>query len=283
MFVRWITPLAVAVLIASTQSARALVIAADDASQSPYNDGWQNGDNGGSGYQAWNSIGNQSGSGFGGGFLSTGNGNVNIGTGGNNSAFGVFGNSGGVGQAFRPFAPTSTLQTGWTFSIDMDNQGIDTGGTVGFGLQNSSSQNLAEFFFIGGESSYKVNRSGGSVASGVGFTSQGLHLTFQLTSANSFAMTIDQLSDGLGTNVTTVTGDLISQTGGQSVSQLRLFNANGGPDVFYNNFVISVVPEAPALAFGLVACCVAGLGYGTRKLRSKQPADLNQDGGLFVR
>src|SRR5436190_410395 len=72
MFVRWITPLAVAALLVSTQSARALVIAADDASQSPYNDGWQNGDNGGNGYQAWTSIGNQSfPTGSGGGFIST--------------------------------------------------------------------------------------------------------------------------------------------------------------------------------------------------------------------
>jgi hypothetical protein len=290
MFVRWTTPLAVAVLLASTQSARALVIAADDASQSPYNDGWQNGDNGGSGYQAWTSIGNQSfPTGSGGGFISTTT-NATDATqsqiGSSSKSWGMFGNGGGVGQAFRPFASTSTLQTGWVFSLDMDNGFIDTGSTVGFGLQNSSSQNLAEFFFVGGESSYKVNRSGGSVASGVGFTNQGLHLTFQLTSANSFAMTIDQLTDGLGTNVTTVTGDLISQTGGQSVSQLRLFNANAGfggdHDAFFNNMVISAVPEASALAFGSAACCVAGLGYGIRKLR-RNNADLSQDGGLLVR
>jgi hypothetical protein len=267
---RWAAALATACLLCSAGAARALVIAGDDASQSAYIDGWQNGDNGGSGFNAWTNIGNQSGSGSGGGFLASNNSNSQINSSG--EAWGIFGNGGGVGQAFRPFAPGSTLQPGWTFSLDMDNGFIDTGGTVGFGLQNSSSQNLAEFFFVGGDPSYKVNRSGGSVASGVGFTNQGLHLSFTLTSANSFSMQIDQLSDGLGTNVTTVSGNLISQTGGQSVAQLRLFNANAGfngdHDAFFNNLSISVVPEAPAVAFGGMICGVMGIAYGFRSIRT---------------
>ena len=271
-FLRWAIPVVLGAMLACAEPAWALLIASDNASQSAYNDGWQNGDNGGSGLVAWTSIGNQSGSGFGGGFLSTNNGNVNIGTGGNNAAWGIFGNSGGVGQASRPFASGSTLQVGWDFSLDMDNQGINAGGTVGFGLQNSSGQNLAEFFFVGGESSYKVNRAGGATATGVGFTSLGLHLTFRLTGANAFSMTIDQLSDGLGTNVTTATGNLISQSGGQSVTRLRLFNANGGPDVFFNNILISAVPEASSIAFGCLVCSFVGITYGICKFRRRRMA-----------
>ena len=119
------------------------IVATDDASQAAYNDGWQVGDNGGSGYQPWSTITRENGSGFGGGFLSTGNGNVNIGSGGNNAAFGVFGNSGGVGVAVRPFS--TPLQIGWTLSVDMDNQSIDNGGTVGFSLRNAAGNNLAEY------------------------------------------------------------------------------------------------------------------------------------------
>src|SRR3954470_2075655 len=66
---RWAAALATACLLCSAGAARALVIAGDDASQSAYIDGWQNGDNGGSGFNAWTNIGNQSGSGSGGGFL----------------------------------------------------------------------------------------------------------------------------------------------------------------------------------------------------------------------
>jgi hypothetical protein len=265
--------------------ARALVIGADDASQPAYSDGWQNGDNGGSGFNAWTNIGNQSGSGSGGGFQASNNSNSQINSSG--QAWGIFGNGGGVGQAFRPFAPGSTLQPGWTFSVDMDNGFIDSGGAVGFGLQNSSSQNLAEFFFAGGDSSYKVNSSGGSAATGVAFTNQGLHLSFMLTNANSFSMSIDQLSDGLGTNVTTVTGNLISQTGGQSVSQLRLFNANAGfngdHDAFFNNLAISVVPEAPAVAFGGVICGALGIAYGFRSIRrTKNEMTTSNDNSQIV-
>src|SRR5690242_20628035 len=101
-FLRWAIPVALGALLAWAEPAWALVIASDDASQSDYNDGWQNGDNGGSGLAAWTSIGNQSVSGSGGGFLANGNGNSQI----NNSskAWGIFGNGGGVGQAFRPLA-----------------------------------------------------------------------------------------------------------------------------------------------------------------------------------
>src|SRR4051794_36194171 len=99
---RWALILLAAAL--RDQPARAAIVATDDASQATYNDGWQVGDNGGSGYQPWSTIGRENGTGFGGGFLSTGNGNVNIGSGGNNAAFGVFGNSGGVGVAVRPFS-----------------------------------------------------------------------------------------------------------------------------------------------------------------------------------
>src|SRR5438046_9319594 len=88
---RWAAGLAMACILSCAGPARALVIASDDASQSAYSDGWQTGDNGGSGFLPWSAIGRENGTGFGGGFLSTGNGNVNIGSGGNNAACGVFG------------------------------------------------------------------------------------------------------------------------------------------------------------------------------------------------
>jgi hypothetical protein len=60
---------------------------------------------------------------------------------------------------------------------------------------------------------------------------------------------------------------LLNASGGQSVARLRLFNANGGPDVFYNNILISAVPEASSIAFGCLVCGLLGLTYAVRKLR----------------
>ena len=220
--------LASTVLLAAFQ-VQAALIAGDNAGNAPYAS-WDNGDNGGSGFLPWESIGNGSGGGFGGGFISTGNPQVNIGTGAPNAAFGVFGNSTGVGQAIRPFNGAHTL--GQTFSIDMDNQGIDNGGTVGFGLRNSTGENRFEFYFVGGQAAYTVHDASGPNNSGVGYTTGGLNLVFTLTGTDSYSFTINGGSP--------ITGAL-SGTGGSGIDRVRLFNANGGPDVFYNN--LSIVPE----------------------------------------
>jgi hypothetical protein len=254
---RW--ALTLLAITAATSSAPAAIVATDDASQAAYSDGWQVGDNGGSGYLAWSSIGRENGSGFGGGFISTNNGAVNIGSGGNNAAFGVFGNSTGVGSAVRPL--TSALPIGYTLSIDMDNQSIDTGGTVGFSLRNAAGNNLAEYYFVGGQSDYTVNAADQNgptqIDTTLGFTSGGMRLSFRLTSANSFSLSIDQFANGVGVDKT-IAANLISNAD-QAISNIRLFNANGGPDVFFNNIVLSVVPEAPGLALGGGIIAILGI------------------------
>jgi hypothetical protein len=244
-------------------SVSADLVASDNASSAAYNDGWQVGDNGGSGFNAWTTINNQSGSGFGGGFLSTNNGNVNIGTGGNNAAWGVFGNSGGVGQAIRPFP--MPLVVGQTFNIDMDNQSVDTGGTVGFGLRNTNGNNLFEFFFVGGSSNYTVNALN-VTGTAPTFTQGGLRLALSLTSTNAFSLTIDRLSNGLGVDHN-LTGNLFANAN-QQISTLRLFNANGGADVFFNS--ISAVPEvSPMLAVPAALAVAGAFSYGWRRWRAK--------------
>jgi hypothetical protein len=255
-----------------------LVIAADDASAAAYDDGWSAGDNGGSGFAAWSFVGHDSGNGQGGGFIANQGSQpaVSIGTGASNEAFGIYGhndnNNGnfGVGAAVRPFA--SPLQVGWTFSIAMDNQGVkDTVpvGTVGFSLRNSTNDNLAEFYFRGGDSNYTLNAANVSGTT-PGWTTDGLKLTFTLTAANSFAFTIDRLGNGPGVDHTLM-GNLFSNAN-QSISNIRLFNANGGEDVFFNSMSISAVPETPAFAIGLLVCSLVGLTCGFQALRRKRSA-----------
>jgi hypothetical protein len=246
-------------------SASADLVASDNASSSAYNDGWQTGDNGGTGFNAWTIS--QSGPGFGGGFRSTNNGAVNIGTGGNNAAWGVFGNNGGTGSAVRPF-PTP-LVVGQTFNIDMDTVGVDTGGTVGFGLRAPNNGNLFEFFFVGGQSNYTVNALNVSGTT-PGFTSGGLRLALSLTSTSAFTFTMDTLSNGVGIDHT-VTGNLFANPN-QAISSLRLFNANGGPDVFFNS--ISAVPEvSPMLAVPAALLVAGAVSFGWRRWKTQpEPA-----------
>lgn len=265
-FQRWVCAATVICIGFMSSPAQALVVASDDASAAIYDNGWQVGDNGGTGFAPWSTINNQAGSGSGGGFLASNNSNSQIGTGAPSESFGIFGNGGGVGQAIRAFS--SVLSIGHEFSIDMDNGFIDNGKTVGFGLQNSSGDNLFEFFFVGGESSYKVNRLGGSAATGDSFTNTGLRVKLILTDADSFSFTVDKLSDGIGTNVTTITGDLLSPAGGQAISQLRLFNADAGfggdHDAFFNSMVVTAVPEASAVWCGAIAMA-AGVAVVARR------------------
>lgn len=236
-------------LLLGSSSLHAAAIAADNAGNPSYADGWQASENSGVGFQPWIGPGNSAGGGFGGGFLSTGNGAVNIGSGANNAAFGIYGNAGGVGEAIRPF--TGALNVGQTFELDMDNQGIDNGGTVGFGLQNSAGENLVEFYFVGGTANYAVN---GSAVLGTlpGYTAGGLHVSLLLGPANSFVLTADPLGPTLPS---VVTGTLLSPAGGSAIDRVRLFNANGGPDVFFNN--LAVAPEPTTLGL-LAATAVLG-------------------------
>jgi hypothetical protein len=236
-----------------------VILATDDASQTAYDDGWQMTDNGGSGYPAWSAIGtSSSGSGSQGVFMSSNSAANHIPTGAQNEAFGFFANGGGVSHAVRSFS--SALVVNNKFTIDMDNGSINSGGTVGFSLRNSSDANLFEFFFVGGGSNYTVsatnvvNQSGGAV----GFQSTGLRLAFTLTDSNSFFLSIDRLGNGVGVDHT-YTGDLFAGGGNQSISNFRLFNANAGSgsgnDAYFNSFVVSAVPEASAA--GCVGCVLA--------------------------
>jgi hypothetical protein len=273
---RLLTLAALAVLAAGPTAtpAYAVLAAYDDASQAAYNDGWQNGDNGGAGFGGWTALGNGQGFGSGGGFIANNNPNSQIGTGSPSESWGVFGNGGGVGQATRPFL--LPLSIGATFSMAMDNGFIDGGGTVGFGLQNSSGFNLVEYYFVGGQFNYTVSAQNVSGTT-PGFTNQGMLLSFTLTSLNSFLMTIDVLPT-LGVDHV-VTGNL-NNSGNQAISQVRVFNSNAGfggdHDAFYNMMSIDVpvaVPELSAFAFGGLVCCVVGVSYGVRTMRRKRAGD----------
>jgi hypothetical protein len=248
-----------AALCLSTQQAWAVLVASDNASDATYNDGWGTTDDGGSGFDAWSTVG---GTGSAGTFLATNSSHSQINTAGD--AFGLYANSGGLSQAIRSFS--NSLNVTDTFSLAMDNGSVDSGRTVGFALQNGSGSNLFEFFFVGGATNYQVNAANVVSSGAAGFTNAGLQLSFTLTDADSFSFTIDRLADGLGTNVVTATGDLLT-TG--AVSRFRLFNANAGPngerDLFFNSFEVTAVPEASAL----LCLGTAGLAAGLWRLRKR--------------
>jgi len=226
----------------------------DNAGNSAYSDGWQNGDNGGSGFGAW-ALTSTANSGF---FIGN---SANNGTGGNSgnintsgNSWGLFANSGGLAGAVRPFS-AGNLAVGQQFLIRMDNGNIQSGGTVGFGLQNSSGNNRFEFFFVGGGSSYTINIGGVSTSTGIPFTANGLTLVFTQESANGFSLDVTPS----GGSTSHFTGTMAAS----DISRVRLFNSNAGNnapnDAFFNS--IEVVPEPVNTAlgvFGVVTLCSVG-------------------------
>lgn len=201
----------------------------DQANNATYDGGWTNGLNGGNGFNAW-SLSPASNTGNAGFFI----GSSNINTGG--ESWGTYANSGQTASAVRPFS--ADLPVGGTVSFSMDNGNIQTGGTVGWGLQNSSGNNLLEFYFVGGQTDYKINNSAGEQGTGIGFTNGGLTMQFTLQTATTYQLVVTPL----GGSSSTFSGSLKNPAGGQAVNRLRLFNANAGSgsanDAFYNSLSV---------------------------------------------
>ncbi|MFH0953835.1 MAG: PEP-CTERM sorting domain-containing protein [Verrucomicrobiota bacterium] len=250
----------VLVFLVSCAMAFAANTASDNASDAVYNDAWTTGDNGGTGFGSWT---------LGGAFNSfwigdsTLNGNPptpNEGINVSGESFGLWSytNGSGLAEGVRSFTG-GALAVGQVFKISMDNGWIDSGipGTVGVALQNSSGENLWEWYFVGGGPSYQINQNGGAVNSGYAYTERGIALSFGLVGSTNFVL--DVTGPQWGTS--SFTGSLLSAASGESVDRFRVFSANASPggsanwDFFVNS--MEVIPEPGTL--GLVGAALAGL------------------------
>lgn len=192
----------------------------DNASNSAYNSGWNTGTNGGTGFGAW-TISN---TGSGGVFI--GSSNIDV----SGESWGMWANSGGVASAVRDFSSPMGIYD--VFTIFMDNGSVQVGGTVGFGLQNSSGDNILEVYFVGGQSNYTVDdNTAAGQNSNFGWTNTGIKVVVELNTATTYTVRITPAAGG---TEQTVTGSISG-----TISRLRLFNANAGTgsgsDLFFNS------------------------------------------------
>lgn len=210
----------------------------DNSSNEVYFDGWQNGDNGGSGFAPWVLATNNNNPSTGGHFrfTSTNNGNGDANGDGdidvNGTALGLYANSGDLSEATRPFALPLTPNTQLSFGFD--NGFIDIGGTVGFGLQNASGQNLLEAFFIGGEATYRVNDANGAQPTGLPFTDEGLIFQITVGANDTYEMSVVQLESGF---TQTFAGRFKTYANGQIPTQIRFFNFDAGFNAPANMYI----------------------------------------------
>jgi hypothetical protein len=243
--------------IVTTGVALGASLAADSAADAAYNDGWTTGDNGGYGFGSWTLTAAGTAGWFTG--SSTNNGGpptpFNEGIDSPTNAFGLWATAGGLMTAVRPL--TGGLQVNQSFNIAMDNGWVQTNGTVGFGLQNAAGDNLWEWYYAGfnGGDDYDINQFGGAQPTLYQYTERGMSLSFSLTGPTNWSLIVTSPERG----TSNYTGYLLSQAGGQTITQFRGFNSNGGPgsnyDIFYNS--LAVIPEPSTLA--LISLAVAGL------------------------
>jgi|GEM_PF-2961188 len=195
---------------------------------------WDNGDNGGNGFEPW--VFNINGtSGF---FISSSNNNAggSQGIDVSGESFGLY-SSNGWADARRSF--TEPLTVGSTFSFSMDNGWVDNTGDIGFEIENNTGSNLMYFTFSGGQANYEMFDSAGEFDTGIGFTGDGLNFVFTIKSGNMFDLLI---TDASGTTTSFLNRSFAAVAGSSEVSRIRMANFGAGAgsnnDLYFNSFEV---------------------------------------------
>lgn len=218
----------------SCHSAMAASVALDNASNSPYGDGWQSSDNGGTGFGSWT-------------LNATGNGGTYIGTTGQGTtSFGLFSGPSGTATASRLFTG-GALGTGQTFSINLGHTAnIATGNDIGL-LLTSGGSTVFTLKFVGGLPNWLLNDGGSDFGSGQAYSpNNSIGFSFTYEGSNKYSYTFGSGSGTSFTATNTISG----------IDGFTLFNNNqgNGENLGANN--MSIVPEPTAAAMGLIGAAL---------------------------
>jgi hypothetical protein len=177
----------------------------------------------------------------------------------NGDSWGLYANSSQTASLIYEFG--GTLGVGQTVEIGVSLGSISPGGTVGFGLQNSSDTNRFESYYIGfNTDSWKIKDAGAQE------DITGPSTTFANSSWSNNNFLTFQFTQLAGNNYSfSVNGTAITNTGltlaASDISQIRIFNFNagsgGGSNQFYNS--LSVIPEPGSI----VLMSIMGSAFAT--------------------
>ena len=178
---------------------------------------WTNESTGGQGFGVWyfNHSTNNAGS-----FLADGATNMNVGT---TKGFGLWANNGGRAAVTRNF--NTPMKSGDSFNVKFDNNWIDNGAEVGMELRDSVGTVRFRFFFVGGESSYRVADAQSNRLTSIAYTDRGLDLTLMLGASNAYTF-----KTGTGE----FTGNL---KGTNPIAWMEFFNNNAGTNTERNVYL----------------------------------------------
>ena len=215
---------ALAIFFMAQNSRAQFTFATDNGGNSAYSDGWQSGDNGGSGFNAWTFNNGLNSGEFIGSPANNGMGTTGIGT----TAFGVYGNQNG--QYYNATRSLSaglgigdSFTFGWAMNWDTGASGLNKG--IEF---RSGSTNIFSINNSGTSSAITVN----GVDTGFGYGTNPMFVTLTRTATGySFSMTPDR--DGTGSYSATISSNVTID--GFNIYGSGIDN-NGNRNVYYNNF-----------------------------------------------
>jgi hypothetical protein len=268
-FVLWILSLGLTVAVVD-----AAAPASDKASNSPYEPGntWVNGQNGGSGFGGWVLTSGTS-SGF---FMGSSAGNGASPPSGNIDtaavSWGMFASNGDTASAVRPFtgpAGGRHLAVGQSISVAMDNGVIQTGGMVGFSLNDGNGDPRFEFYYLGGDSvnSYKININGTQFNLNLPFTANGFsNITFTLGASNTWSLSITE--NGVSGTMMYSSASF-ADLAASNMAQISLFDVNAGSAAnnfaYFNSLTINAVPEPSVMSLLAGSAILSGWRFIRRR------------------
>jgi hypothetical protein len=218
-----------------------VVIARDTATNAAYSGGWSDGSNGGTGFGPWSLTG----TGSAGRFIADNPANLSVNS---SKGFGLWANGGGVSVAQRDL--TTPLVPGDVVTVRFDNNWIDNGGSVGIALADAGNTNRFAFYFIGGQTSYRINDDTPSRDTAIGYTDLGLLVSFELLSSNSYRF-------ATGTNL--ITGTLAA---GGPLVRLIATNFNAGPNTERNFYLGELTRSTTLSGFSVTNVTAAAVVRG---------------------
>jgi polygalacturonase len=180
----------------------------------------------------------------------------------NNTSWGMFANGNGVGGTNKAFASRQfpSLTTSQTFKIQWQCKGIASGGTAanrgGFALRNGMATNnyldydtgtRFDFCYEAGGGSFLILDGGGTLATGIPFTTNGFNCEFTLKTANTYHFVIRSALDnsvlyitdgrslaGSGTIDSFAGYDIQCQDGDQNFNRMQIISTALIPPVIIN-------------------------------------------------
>jgi hypothetical protein len=187
------------------------------------------------------------------------------------TSWGLYANSSQTASQTYSFASAlntaigvSTLPVGGTVRIDLSIGFLNSGATVGIGLQNSSGVNRFETYYIGSHASdtFKLNDAGGQenitgpntsfgASSWKASPAQFQTILFTQLAGNQYSLSFDGVA---------VTNSGLTLTA-SDISQIRFFNFNAGSGGDFNQYAnnLVVVPEPGTMAGGVMGLVAVAL------------------------